>query len=90
LPRKRKSTKEKASTDNENKVEEIKSEETSNPKLVEIKRLLDKLKINGEIVEEDNKIKIIVGSLPDAFKLYRYGFYDVEVDESRSLIKRKK
>lgn len=54
------------------------------------KKLLNELGINGEVIRDNNKVKIIVTSLPDAFKLYRYGFYEVEVDESKSLIKRKK
>lgn len=89
MPRKRKFKKTKLNSSN-NKVKEIKNEKSEESGITKIKKLIEKLKINGEIVKEDNKIKIIVGSLSDAFKLYRHGFYDVEIDENRSLIKRKK
>ena len=62
--------------------EEIKDEK--------IEKILKELKINGRIVMRDNKKIVIVGSLADAFKLYRKGIYDVEVDETESLITRRK
>lgn len=55
-----------------------------------IEKILKELKINGRIVMRDNKKIVIVGSLADAFKLYRKGIYDVEVDETESLITRRK
>jgi len=52
-------------------------------------KVLDELKIDAEIVDRNGKKIVVVKSIPDAFKLYRHGIYDVEIDRSKSLIKRK-
>ncbi len=67
-----------------------KSKESKITEEEKIRSLLKELNIKGEVVKDNDKLKVIVASLSDAFKLYRYGFYDVEIDESKSLIKRKK
>ncbi len=91
MPRKKKSSKGKSEEAARSDKKEEKAPETSNDsKIIEARKLLEELNIHGEVIKEENKVKIIVGSLPDAFRLYRHGFYNVEVDESKSLIKRKK
>lgn len=94
MPRRRTRRSTKKEADKE--LEEVEKTETkkamSEEKIKDekIQKILKELKINGRIVMRDNKKIVIVGSLADAFKLYRKGIYDVEVDETESLITRRK
>jgi len=94
LPRRRTRRSTKKEADKE--LEEVEKTETKKAiseeeiKDEKIEKILKELKINGRIVMRDNKKIVIVGSLADAFKLYRKGIYDVEVDETESLITRRK
>lgn len=94
MPRRR--TRKSAKKEAEEELEETKKTETKKAMSEEeikdenIEKILKELKINGRIVMRDNKKIVIVGSLADAFKLYRKGIYDVEVDETESLITRRK
>lgn len=72
----------------EKKKKSTTKEETS-AKDEKLSKLLEDLGISGEIVLRDGKKIIIVYSQGDAFKLYKRGIFNVEIDESRSLVKRK-